>query len=161
VMACHKIADQIRRDLGFLATPLRNVPERHRNLRAVFEHSWDLLSSIERSVLMKLSVFRGGFDAEAAEQVVGAFLLVLASLADKSMVRLSASGRYEIHELLRQFAAEKLLEANETAETQRGHYLYFLGLAEKLERQLFGPLHLESLDRLEVELDNFRAALDR
>lgn len=159
-MPCHKIAGEIRRDLDFLASPLRNVEERHRNLRAVFEHSWSLLSEVERGVLMKLSVFRGGFDAEAAEQIAGASLLVLAGLVDKSLLRLNASERYEMHELLRQFAADKLMESNETAEIEQSHFQFFLSLAEQLEQGLFGSQHLVSLDRLEIEHDNFRASLN-
>src|SRR5260221_4176792 len=71
VMPCEQIAAQIERGLDFLTTPLRNVPERHRSLRAVFDQSWALLSEPERSVLIRLSNFRGGFDVEAAEQVAG------------------------------------------------------------------------------------------
>src|SRR5262249_3049056 len=80
VMSCQQIADQITSNLDFLTTPLRNIPERHRSLRSVFEQSWRFLSAGEQSVLMKLSVFRGGFDFEAAAQVAGASLTDLASL---------------------------------------------------------------------------------
>jgi tetratricopeptide (TPR) repeat protein len=159
-MPCQQIAGQIRRDLDFLTTPLRNVPERHRSLRAVFEHSWGLLSQVERDALMKLSVFRGGCDIEAAEQVAGASLWVLASLVDKSLVRINPSGRYEMHELLRQFAADKLLECNLAAETRHRHLRFFIGLAERLDLRVFGEQHVLSLDRLEIEKDNFRAVLD-
>ncbi len=160
-MPCSQIAEQIRHDLDFLVTPLRNVPERHRSLRAVFEHSWGLLSEVERDVVMKLSVFRGGIDLEAAEQVAGASLRVLAGLVDKSLVRVHAAGRYEMHELLRQFAADKLLQSDEAVETQDRHFQFFLTLAEHLEERLFGPQQLAALDRLEIELDNFRTALHR
>jgi predicted ATPase/DNA-binding XRE family transcriptional regulator len=160
VMPCAQIAAQIRHDLDFLATPLRNVPERHRSLRAVFEHSWGLLSNAEQGVVMRLSVFRGGCDAAAAEQVAGASLTLLASLVDKSLARVNGHARYEMHELLRQFAADKLLESGQAAETRQRHLHYYLDLAEILERQLFGPPLIPSLERLEIELDNFRAALD-
>ena len=159
-MPCPQIAGEIRRDLDFLATPLRNVPERHRSLRAVFEHSWGLLSEAERGVLMKSSVFRGGCNAEAAEQVAGASRLMLAGLVDKSLVRLNPAGHYEMHELLRQFAADKSLESGQADETRHRHLQYFLSLAEQLERRLFGTQLMNSWDRLESELDNFRAALD-
>ena len=159
-MPCTQIAEQIRRDLDFLATPLRNVAERHRSLRMVFEHSWDLLSEAEHDVMRKLSVFRGGIDAEAAEQVAGAALWLLAGLVDKSLVRLNPAGRYEMHELLRQFAADKLLESGLAEEIGQRHLRFFLELAEQLERRLFGPQQLAAFDRLDIELDNFRAALD-
>src|SRR6185295_17493500 len=129
-LPCRQIARQIRRDLDFLSTPWRDMPERHRNLRTVFDNSWRLLSEGERNVLMKLSVFRGGFDLEGAEQVAGGSLPVLAGLADKSLVRFNLSGRYEMHELLRQFAADKLREANATLETQWCHFEFYLNRAE-------------------------------
>src|SRR5207247_2625355 len=102
VMTCEQIAAQMESGLDFLTTPLRNIPERHRSLRVVFEQSWALLSGDEQAVLMKLSIFRGGFDREAAEQVAGASLSLLASLVDKSLLRLNSSGRYDLHELVRQ-----------------------------------------------------------
>src|SRR5690606_10660665 len=71
VMPCDQITGQIRRDLDFLATPLRNIEARHRSLRTVFEHSWNLFSEAEQDVMMRLSVFRGGCDLEAAEAVAG------------------------------------------------------------------------------------------
>jgi predicted ATPase/DNA-binding SARP family transcriptional activator len=159
VMPCSQIAHQLQGSLDFLATPLRNVPERHRNLRGVFEHSWRLLSEDERSGLTNLSVFRGGFDLEAAEQVAGASLTALASLVDKSLVRLSPSGRYDLHELLRQFASDKLLEAGEAETNARRHFAYFFRLAEQAEAHLYGPEQEDWFDRLETDHDNLRAAL--
>ena len=67
VMPCQEIAPQIERSLDFLTTAVRNVPERHRSVRAVLDHSWNLLSETERQVLARLSIFRGGFDLEAAD----------------------------------------------------------------------------------------------
>ena len=159
VMSCQQIAAQMTRSLDLLTTPLRNVPERHRSLRAVFEQSWQLLSADERGVLMKLAVFRGGFDLEAAEQVAGASLPLLAGLADKSMIRLNPSGRYDLHELLRQFALDKLIEADQIAATNHRHLEYCLRLAEQAETYLYGPEQEVWFDRLEVDHDNIRAAL--
>ena len=91
-MTCRQIAAQMVDIPDFLTTPIRNVPERHRSLHAVFEQSWKLLSAHEQEVLMKLSVFRGGFDLEAAEPIAGASLSLLAGLVDKSLIRLTATG---------------------------------------------------------------------
>ena len=159
-MPCEVIAGQIQRDLDFLATPLRNVPDRHRSLRAVFEHSWDLLDEDERTALAELSVFRGGCDTEAAASLAGADLMMLAGLVDKSLLRFDDHGRYDMQELLRQFAAEKLAEADQVVNTRNGHLQCYLDLAETLEMQFFGPQNLATLDRLETEHDNMRAALD-
>jgi hypothetical protein len=160
VMPCEHIAGKIGDDLDFLATPLRNVEERHRSLRAVFEHSWSLLSEAECDVVMKMSVFRGGCDLDAAEQVAGASLWLLAGLVDKSLVRLNPVGRYEMHELLRQFAADKLLESGQMDVIRHCHLQYFLSVVEELEQKFFGPDHLAALDQCEIEHDNCRAALD-
>jgi hypothetical protein len=108
---------------------------------------------------MRLSVFRGGFDLEAAEQVAGASLPILAGLVDKSLVRLNADGRYDLHELLRQYVAEKLTQAGEVAVTAQRHLDYFAALAEQAEAHQYGPEQRTWLDCLDVELDNIRAAL--
>ena len=159
-MTCQQIAAQMDSSLDFLRTPLRNVPERHRSLRVMFEQSWRLLSADEQAVLMKLTVFRGGFGLEAAEAVAGASLSILAGLADKSLLRLNPSGRYDLHELLRQFAADKLAEIDGlAAAVNRRHLEYFSYLADEAEAHLYGPRKEAWFDRLEVEHDNLRAAL--
>ncbi len=159
VMSCQQIAVQMTGSFDFLTTPLRNVPERHRSLRAVFEHSWILLSAAEKDVLMRLSIFRGGFDLEAAEQVAGASLSLLAGLADKSLIRLNANERYDLHELLRQYAAEKLIEAGAADTTAQHHSNYFFRLAKEVEAHNFGREQIDWFDRLEIEFDNLRTAL--
>src|SRR5262249_43905290 len=110
LLPCSQIAEKLASSLDFLASPLRNLPEGHRSLRAVFDHSWNFLSRAEQTGLAKLSVFRGGFDLEAAEEVGGASLSVLASLADKSLLHADGKGQYAVHELLRQYAADQLTQ---------------------------------------------------
>lgn len=109
MLSCAEIADEIAHDLDMLRTSLYNHAERHQSMRAVFRHSWQLLSEAEQRALAALSVFRSGFDREAAVQVAGASLFLLASLESKSLLqRNPATQRYEIHELLRRYAAEQL-----------------------------------------------------
>ena len=158
-MSCEQIVAHIAGGLDFLTTPLRNIPERHRSLRAVFEQSWNLLSSAEKDALMRLAIFRGGFDLEAAVYVAGASLPLLAGLADKSLIRASPNGRCDLHELLRQYAADKLAEAGETIATSDRHLLYFVKLAEEAEAHFWGREQQGWYNRLEIELDNLRAAL--
>lgn len=160
VMSCQQIAAQIPLDFDTLTTPLRNLPERHRSMRTVFEYSWNLLSPLQQGILMRLSCFRGGFDLEAAQAVAGASLTHLAELADKSLIQRDASGRYGLHELLRQFAAIKLQEAGEDRAARDRHLSYFLSLARQAEANQWGRLQVPWYDRLEVEFDNLRAALD-
>ena len=158
-MPVARIAAHIEHDLDFLATNLRDVPERHRSTRALFEHSWGLLSKDEQAVLRKLSVFRGSFDAEAAEYTGGATLHTLSALTEKSLVRASPSGRYDVHELLRQFAEEKVRHAGEFAATQDRHLDYYVTWAEEANGHLRGGEQLIWYRRIETEHDNLQAAL--
>jgi predicted ATPase/DNA-binding CsgD family transcriptional regulator len=158
-MSCQQIAVQLQRSLDFLTTPLRNVAERHRSMRAVFDQSWKLLSDAERRALARLSVFRGGFTLEAAEQVAAAPLTIVAGLVDKSLVQMSHDDRYNLHELLRQYATDKLTEAGETALIAHAHLIYLVGLADHSEAQSIGTEQTSWYDDLEKEHDNFRAAL--
>jgi predicted ATPase/DNA-binding SARP family transcriptional activator len=154
-LSCAEIVREIEHNLDLLSTPLQHMPERHRNVRAVFEHSWKLLTDEERKVFRKLSVFPGGFRREAAEKVAGAPLSLLMSLVDKSFVRRHLSGRYEIHELLRQYATEKLgavEEAGErSAEVQTRLAHYFLEYAGR---------HQHNYAELELEWVNLIAGME-
>ncbi len=157
ILSCDQIAYQIERDLDFLASPLRNVPERHRSLRVLFEESWQRLLPDERIVLMKLSVFRDSFDLPGAIEVAGATLTTLSALGGRFLLRMAASGRYSIHELLRRFAYDKLIEAGEVQKTLAIHCGFFTGRAEALEQ-------LERSDesiyqRFDADYANMRAAL--
>jgi tetratricopeptide (TPR) repeat protein len=159
-MPCARIAAHIQRDLDFLSSNLRDVPERHRSVRALFEHSWRLLSEAEQAVLRKLSVFRGGFDADAATHIAGASLRMLSALTEKSLLHASSAGRYDLHELLRQFAQQKLREANEWAATLDKHLDYFVTWAEKANVGLRGGEQVKWFGRIEAEHDNLRVALE-
>jgi predicted ATPase len=99
------------RAVDFLAMDWHDLPARQRSMRAVFDHSWELLTQRERDILPALSAFRGGFTAQAAGQVARASVRDLAALVDKSLLQHSVAGRYGLHDLLRQYAAQKLAEA--------------------------------------------------
>ncbi len=159
-MPCERIASHIQGDLDFLSTNLRDMPERHRSTRALFEHSWRLLSEAERLTLRKLSVFRGGFEADAAAHIADASLHTLSALVDKSLVRASPTGRYDLHDLLRQFAEEKLREANEWAATLEKHLDYYVTWAERADVGLRGGEQVKWFGCIEAEHDNLRVALE-
>src|SRR5262245_10163992 len=122
ILPTDEIASEIQRSLDFLSTSLRDVPQRHRSITAVFEQTWRRLSDEERSVFSALSVFSGGFRREAAEAVAGVSMRVLSDLVDKSLLTHEPSGRYQIHELLRQYAQTRLETMSE--ETLRIHNLH-------------------------------------
>jgi predicted ATPase len=160
--SCTQIATELERNLDFLATTLRNVPARHRSMRAVFAHSWSLLSEAEQQVLQRLAVFRGGFRLEAAQHVAEASFPLLVSLAEKSLVQPSPSGRYQLHELLRQFAEEKLrADLYAYAEVQNRHCHYYTTFLEQQEVHLKGAAHLAATEAIKIEIENIRAAWTR
>lgn len=159
VLTCREIAAELEKGLDFLTSTLQNVPERHRSLRAVFDHSWNLLSPAEQTTVRQLSVFHGGFQREAASRVVGASLPMLAGLVDKSILRRNAVGRYEIHDLLRQYAEEKL-QADPPAYAQIGnlHCRYYAELMVQHQAQLKSEDVSVAITELNAERENVRAA---
>jgi predicted ATPase/DNA-binding SARP family transcriptional activator len=157
--SCDAIAAEIAGSLRALSTRLRDVPERHRSLWAVFEHSWQLLTSDERAAFRGLAVFRGGFQIEAAQYVAAATPALLAALIDKSLVQREGDGRYDLHELLLQYGREKLIEAGEIDRAQERQLAWFVQLAAEAEAQLLGQEQARWLRQLEVENDNLRTAL--
>jgi len=152
------IAREILHNLDILATRSRNLPERHSNIRSVFSHSWLLMSESERDVFQKLSVFRGGFTREAAEVVAWASLQALARLIDQSLLRLNAAGRYDVHELLRQYGAEQLDAAGQTGTVQRAYIDYYLGLLHRLEPGIKAHQQIAALDTIASDFENVRYA---
>jgi tetratricopeptide (TPR) repeat protein len=153
------IAEELGRGLEVLKTGWRNIPDRHRSLRAVFDHSWQLLSPEEQKGFRKLAVFHDGFRRKAAKQVTGASLPILSALVDKSILRRNANGRYEFHELLKQYGREKLQEAGETDQIRDRHLAFFLTLAEEAKPKLQSVEQSIWLERLDAENGNLRAAL--
>jgi len=161
MLTCGEIAGEIESNIDFLSTSMRDVPERHRSLRATFHHSWKLLSDHEQDVLSRLSVFRGGFDRNAAEKVAGATLPLLASLVSKSLVRRTSDGRYDLHEVIRQYASTHLEEeetrCTETCGRHSEHYLY---LAAEYEGKLKSAAQQSAVREMTDELGNMRTAWD-
>lgn len=154
-----EIADEIERSVDFLVSSERNVPERHHSLRAVFDYLWRFLSESERGVLSRLSLFSGGFQREAAAVVAGASLFFLSALVDRALLRENVNGRYEMHELLRQYAAEKL-QANGSEKKQvcSAHAGYFAHLLHQNESRLRGTGQKRALAQIGAEMGNVRMA---
>ncbi|MEU4222158.1 hypothetical protein AB0F10_43310, partial [Actinoplanes sp. NPDC026623] len=150
------IADRLGQGLELLETTAPDVERRHRSLRAVIGWSWGLLTGEEERALIRLSVFRRGFDLDAAAAVADAGLPLLAGLVDQSLITVGQDGRYDMHELLRQYAAERLAaDAEQQARTRRRHAEHYAALlpapAEFLPEDPGFP---------DVEADNLRAATD-
>lgn len=158
-----EIARELEQGLDFLTSQLRDLPERQRSMRAVFEHSWNLLTDAEKGWLARLSCFRGGFTRQAAEAVAHATLNELSALMHKSLVTKNpASGRYEVHEVLRQFALAKLRASGlDHEETLDRHSSYFAAFLAQREAVLKSASPRDALERIDDELDNVRVAWAR
>lgn len=162
VLAPRDIADEIARSLDVLSGPAPGHDAPQRSVRAVFDQTWRALGADERRVLAALSVFRGGFDRPAAAAIVDVPLPQLAALLGKSLIRRQSEGRFDLHELVRQFAVEKLAE---DVTVQRGvetaHTWYFLGQLTRAEPRLRSAEQDATLRELMQDVDNLRAAWDR
>lgn len=158
LMTIEEIAREIGSNLDFLIASEQDTPERHHSLRAVFEHSWKLLSDEEKEAYKKLSLFRGGFHRKTAEQIFGVSLPVLADLADQSLIYRNPSGRYKMHELSRQYAEEKLNERVEMSQDSRNrHSAYYANYIEEREQELRTGGQSQAVSEILAEIDNVRA----
>ena len=154
------IAAQLQSSLDILASEVIDLPERHRSIHATFDATWRRLEPAEQEAFMRLSVFRGGFTREAAQDGAGAGLPILARLIGRCLLQFQpANERYQMHEVLRQYSQEKLASAGDLDAIRFRHFQYYAELAETATARFFGPEQIAWLDRLEVKHDNLREAL--
>lgn len=184
------LLDRLGDGLGVLASAGRDQPDRHRTLLAAIDQSYIALDPVARIVLRGLALFRGGFTLEGASRVadietgnyrvglttedvapyairgeVGRECLdALGRLVDQNLIQVfeTADGqpRYRLLEPVREYALERLKSSRELAATARRHAAHFVDLAERAEPNLCGPEQATWFERLEVEHDNLRVALD-
>ena len=157
-LSIEDIAAEVQRGIDILETDLRDVPERHRSIRATFDRTWERLSEQERRVFMRLSVFRGGFSLDAARAVAVAGLNDLRGLANRALVQISRNNRYEIHELLRQYGAEKLADSQEQEEILTKHAEFYAEFMAERKQDLRTGRRLEALDLIDGDFENVRRA---
>jgi len=157
ILSIEEIAAEIAKSLDFLEADVGDAPDRHRSVRAVFDYTWELLGAEERSIFAALSVFRDGFTRRAAEVVAGASLRDLASLSNKSLLTPHPdTGRYIVHELLRQYAeAELETDPDEYLRVRERHAAFYANLAGDAFPVLTTG---DELATLEEDIDNIRLA---
>ena len=120
---CAQIVNQIEKNLGLLTSPLQNVPQRHRSLRAVFMHSWQLLPNKLRPIYANLAIFPASFDTAAAAAIANATQSDLEIFVDKAMLKVN-NGRFTIHPILREFATEQIT-IEQSTQLRHNHTIYF------------------------------------
>ena len=155
-----EIVEQLCCNPDFLSHETRDGARRHFSIRAVFDSSYQRLNERQKAVFRKLTVFRGGFNLLAAEAVVGADLRTLIALVDKSLLwRNPDSGRFDMHELLRQYAGEELSLAGERDGALASHARYYSEFVHQREPTIKSRLQAIALDEVQTDFENIRLAL--
>lgn len=155
------LALALEQSLDALYSEQRDVELRHRSLRAIFTTSWALLRPEEQRILSRLSMFRAPFCAESAAAIAGATLAHLDSLMDQSLLNVTGGGHYELHVLVRDYAAERLVAEGQYEVAYAQYQAYFLGLLVDHYPALFGMEPRFAMENLQAVMEDIRAAWDR
>ncbi len=157
VLSCPEIESELRKSIDFLDGSLGHLTPEHRGLRAIFDHSWRLISNFERQVFMRMSVFRGGFTRDAAQEITDTQPSAILSLKDKSLLYRSASGRYYILESLRQYGEEKLsADPGDSAQIRRRHREHYGNWMSRMVGRYLPEDTLNFCREIAVEIENIR-----
>ncbi|MDQ2692063.1 MAG: hypothetical protein M3Y68_08545 [Chloroflexota bacterium] len=158
-----EILAQLQHSFSLLASDARTILPRHQTLQASMDWSWGLLDETEQRFLRQLSIFAGGWTLEAARAVCdGNVLELTGALVKKSLIvvhQANGGTRYGFHEIVRQYALQRLIESGEQNTLHTWHLGYFQELAERAEQELRGPALVDWMERLNDERNNFRVAL--
>ncbi len=169
LLSPQQILDRLEHQLALLTSGSRDLPERQQTLRGAIAWSYDLLDERCKALILRLAVFNGGWDIEAAEAVagdddtIGDVLDGLAALVDQSLVRqeeMAGAPRFEMFPTIREFLVEELQQRDHLDAVSERHAAFYLMLAEEAAPKLHGDEQRQWMDRLEREHDNLRAALD-
>jgi predicted ATPase len=156
MLSAREIARELEKSLDFLETNKFDVPQRHRSIKTVFDHSWKLLTDNERELLMNLSVFQGGFTREAAVAVTDASLFLLSSLVDKSLLRHSKNpDRYDLHELIRTYAFARCRATHRRGRGLRQIRHHYADWIQSLEWEFKSPRQTQTSQIIRFETSNW------
>jgi predicted ATPase/transcriptional regulator with XRE-family HTH domain len=162
LLSCEEIAKEIEHNLDFLSVSMRDLPERHRSLRATLDHSWKFLNPEERLILSRLSVFQGRFNREAAQDICGASLAVLSSLKNKTLLYRNDQDYYGLHEVIRHYAELKLAEDPcEQERVKDQHASYYVQCLSEWEKTIQSSRQLEIFKEMAQVLDNLSQGWQR
>ncbi len=158
VLSLEEIATEIQESVNFLATEMRDLPRRQWSIRAVFDPTWKRLNEDEQNVFMKFAVFRGGCTREAAQAVTGASLRQMQTFVNKALLTRTSDRRYEIHELLRQYAEEHLKASDQLEETYDNHSHYFCNFLAEHESDIKEGRQTQAKQEILADFENIRSA---
>ncbi|MEM8859502.1 MAG: protein kinase [Chloroflexota bacterium] len=158
MLSCQEIVQEIESNIDFLSTNLKQLPERHRSMRAVFAYSWDLLDSEEQDALMKLSLIRDQFTLETAQQIGETTFEVITSLVDKSLVQAffnedhedTVGGRsYALHEITRHYTRELLSQTTNAWQLAQERYnSWFISLLNTRYEAMYGANKFQAVESI-------------
>lgn len=155
ILTPSEIAAEFRHSLNLLKTNQKDVPDRQRSIRAIFESSWNMLGTKEKKVFQRLTVFRGSFSREAAQYVARASLWMLLGLAKKSWLQQVGEGHFLLHNVLRQYGHEHLRATHEEWwDTNVRHANYYVDFVARQEQELRGKRQIEAANILNREFSN-------
>ena len=158
VLSCQEIERQLGLSFDTLTTPMRDVAERHRNLRSVVESSWSFMTEDEQAAARRLAIYPRDFTVDAALSL-NVQLPTLLALADKSILRRTVAGRFEMHRVLRQFLHEKLVQsATEYRDTLVSFIQYYAHFLHARRDTLRARGYHSALDQIAAEIENVRCA---
>jgi tetratricopeptide (TPR) repeat protein len=164
-MRLEQILERLDNAFQLLTGGSRTALPRHQTLRGTLDWSYSLLSEEERTLLRQLSIFMGGWTLEIAEDVCSNpdVLELLTQLVDKSLVFVSqeteSGSRYFLHETIRQYALEKLIDSGEYTILRNRHRDVYLAFVERIEPEFIRAQQKKWLDAMESEIDNLRSAI--
>ena len=159
LLPCQEIANEIKKSLDFLETSMPDMPKKHRSLRAVFERSWTQMSVNQKNALSRLSVFQGGFNRQAAEQIAKVRLSDLSTLFNHSLLHKNPGGRMDMHRSIHQFTVEKLGQSPDEYDLMHErHARYFAKMLSDRERTLMGAGIVLARAEIRQDIENIRAA---
>ncbi|MEM7112637.1 MAG: tetratricopeptide repeat protein [Chloroflexota bacterium] len=157
LMDCPTILRETKKSLDFLTSPLGDLPARHQSIRAVLMQSWQLLTPRLQTILGQLALFTGSFALDAALTIVPDLsMLDMATLLDRALLRWQPNGRYQMHELLRQFAASQPQGTLE--QFRENHGRFYLTLMANQESHLLSKNPQSAIAVLQQEFDHVRQA---
>lgn len=157
-LSLNEIEAEIQSGFDILEGNLRDAPERHQSIESVFDYSWNRLTAQEQAIFTRLSIFRGGFTREAAKAVAGASIRDLQHLVHTSFIQHFPTGRYAIHELMRQYGELKLQQSGEFMLTQSNHATYFADFIEPVGYMSLHNAEPQYLRAINSDFENLRAA---
>ena len=153
--SCDELWQRLRQDYTALAVNQRDLPPRHRTVTDLFDYSWQILTTAQATTLAACAIFPQSFTAEAAAAVANATHTILAALIDQSLIKQSGDGRFELHELVRHYAATQLAHDPQAAAQCRQRYIdYYSTMVETDAKELMRTP--SKLQLIQQELPNIR-----